>query len=336
VDTLIGFTNRDGIFPVHRSLRFLLVAATNGARTDSIPCRFGERDPSVLDRMPDDPSRADPALPVALTPALVERISGPALLIPELATPMDVRIVDRIAAGLPALGAAEGWHARFGRELNATDDRGSLIPASDVPATPAPDLLPVLEGKQIEPFRADVAAVRFFIRREEAERLLDAERTCARPRLVYRDVAASTNRQTLIAAIAPPQTVTLHTLFCLKSDLAERQQRFLCGVLNSFVADYLVRQRVTTHVSAAVIERVQVPIVPVDSPWFAAVVSLAERLAAREDVEAAARLQAIVAALYGLTREELAHVVSSFPLVEDEIKGRTLAEFEALAAETYP
>jgi hypothetical protein len=333
VDTLIGFTNRDGIFPVHRSVRFLLVAATSGERTGSIPCRFGERDASVLDRMPDDPSRPDPAVPVVLTPALVERVSGPALLIPELATPMDLRIVERIAASWPALGAADGWHAQFGRELNATDDRGSLIPASDVPATPAPDLLPVLEGKQIEPFRAVLSSVRFFIRREEAERLLVAARTFGRSRLVYRDVAASTNRQTLIAAIAPRQTVTLHTLFCLKSELAERPQRFLCGVLNSFVADYLVRQRVTTHVSAAVIERLQVPVVPADSPWFAAVVSHADRLAAREDVEAAARLQAIMAALYGLTREELAHVVSTFPLVEGEIKGRTLAEFDRLATE---
>jgi hypothetical protein len=53
--------------------------------------------------------------------------------------------------------------------------------------------------------------------------------------------------------------VTTHTLFCLKSDLALDAQRVLCGVLNSFVANYLVRLRVTTHVTVAIVDRLPAP-----------------------------------------------------------------------------
>ena len=37
--------------------------------------------------------------------------------------------------------------------------------------------------------------------------------------LAYREVAAATNRLTLIAAILPADTITTHTVFCLKEPL---------------------------------------------------------------------------------------------------------------------
>ena len=47
-----------------------------------------------------------------------------------------------------------------------------------------------------------------------AERLTGAREARRRSRLAYRDVASSTNRLTLIAAIVPPGVLTTHTLFC--------------------------------------------------------------------------------------------------------------------------
>jgi len=35
-----------------------------------------------------------------------------------------------------------------------------------------------------------------------------------------------------------------------------------------------------------------------------------------------------VAHLYGLTREEFAHILSTFPLVEEEVKRAAMREFE--------
>ena len=79
-------------------------------------------------------------------------------------------------------------------------------------------------------------------------------------------MAASTNRLTLICAIVPPGAVTVHTLFCLKDEMPLDDQVVLCCLLNSFVANYLVRLWVTTHLGTTTVERLPVPRPPADVP----------------------------------------------------------------------
>src|SRR4029077_1111269 len=38
VDALVGFENHKGVFPIHRSIRFLLLTATAGRPTHAIAC----------------------------------------------------------------------------------------------------------------------------------------------------------------------------------------------------------------------------------------------------------------------------------------------------------
>src|SRR6185295_8392931 len=87
----------------------------------------------------------------------------------------------------------------------------------------------------------------------------EALRVPRRPRLAYREVASATNRLTLIAAIVPAGAVTTHTIFCLREPLEVERQWYLCGVFNSYAANYCVRLRGGTHVPAAVIQRLPVP-----------------------------------------------------------------------------
>ena len=49
VDALVGIDNQRGVFPIHRSVRFLLLTATTGSPTRTIACRLGERDPAALE-----------------------------------------------------------------------------------------------------------------------------------------------------------------------------------------------------------------------------------------------------------------------------------------------
>ena len=135
VDTLIGFDNRRAIFPIHRSVRFVLCSATAGPATRQINCRFGIDDPLVLDSLPDSGQGAE-LYPITMTSALIARVGGENLTIPDLRTTTDLRIVERLAGQFPRLADVEGWGAKFGRELNATDDRrhfhdgGSGLPNS--------------------------------------------------------------------------------------------------------------------------------------------------------------------------------------------------------------
>jgi hypothetical protein len=311
VDAVVGLDNHRGVFPIHRSMKFLLVTATNGSPTSSIACRLGELDPAALESDDGGPPERSGWFPVRVTPDLVRRLSGDSLAIPDLRTPADVVIAERAAALFPPLGSGAGWSACFGRELNATDDRHSFDPAG------VGDL-PVVEGKHVEPFRTRLDATERSIRRSKAGRLLDPKRY-ERARLAYRDVAGAGNRLTLIAAILPARCVSTHTLFCLRSPLPPGSQYFLCGLFNSFIVNYLVRMRVTTHVTTATVERLPIP-PPGYSPAEREIAALARLLSRRDDPIAFSQLQALAATLYQLTSDEFRHVLGTFPLVEAEIK----------------
>ena len=271
IDTISGFDNRRAIFPIHRSVRFLICTSTVGDSTRHIACRFGIDDPAELETIPDSGDRPiTRSHPITLTPSFLEALSGETLAIPELRSETDLRILERVAHGIPRLDGADGWSVRFGRELNATDDRGHFHRGRTG--------LPVLEGKHIEPFRAHADRSMLRISEHRAERLLDSATTFSRPRLAYRDVASSTNRLSLIAAVLPRGVVTTHSLFCLKTMLSGDNQAFLCAMLNSYVANYLVRQVMTTHLGSATVEALRVPRPRYDSPLFDEVVELAHEL----------------------------------------------------------
>ena len=314
VDAVVGFDNRRGVFPIHRGVRFLLVSATGGAATTEVGCRLGEHSPAVLDTSGEDGASW---FPVSVTPALLERLSGDDLALPDLRSPIDLAVAERAAALFPPLGDGRGWSARFGRELNATDDRACF--------TSSADGLPVVQGRQIDPFHADLEAATSHISAREAQRRLASRHL--RPRLAYRDVASPTNRVTLIAALLPAGCVSTHTIFCLRTRLALRAQQFLCGLFNSFLLNYLVRLRVTTHVTTAIVERLPVPCEAHAPGAFAETAAIAGRLGRRRDPAAFARLNARVAELYQLTHEEFRHVLGTFPLVPAEDRDGAFREF---------
>jgi hypothetical protein len=319
VDTFLTLENRDAIFPVHRGLKFTLFTLTNGSSSRSVPLHVGIRTPAALDRIPD---RGDDSQAVALPLQLLHRISGEQLAIPEIRSTTDLELVSQIALSCPALGDAAGWNLEFGRELNATDDRPHF--------TTADKGLPIVEGKHVRPFRVDTDAARWRIAPETARRLLHGTSSFSLPRLAYRDVAAATNRLTLIAAIVPPGVVTTHTLFCIKHPPDIESQEFLCGIFNSFVANHLVRMRVGTHVTTAVIDRLPVPKPPRSVTAFKRLAALARHLTQADDEAARAEHQALAARLYGLSAEAFAHVLNGFPLIAAPEREAAMSSFRCI------
>jgi hypothetical protein len=337
VDSLVGVDNRRGIFPIHRGLRFLLVSATAGSPTRLVACRLGIESASDLEALPgrrgpwsNVSDVSDVSDVIQLSPDTIRRISGPSLAIPYLRSAVDLAICEKAAALFPPLGSDRGWAAHFGRELNATDDRG-VFQASRRG-------LPVIDGRHIGPFRVSIGQSTRSILAADARRILGRERF-RRPRLAYRDVASATNRLTLIAAVLPSGCVSTHTLFCLRTALSAHDQQLLCGLFNSLVVNYLVRLRVTTHVTAAIVEQLPIPTREASPRLCREIAGLAARLArgaVSEDMEdkedrditpALAVLNARVAELYRLTRAELEHILATFPLVAREVRDRALAAF---------
>jgi hypothetical protein len=318
-DAIVGFENRRGVFPIHRGVRFLLVTATRGGETREVRCRFGLQDPGTLEALAERPR--EEALPIAFTPALLERLSGPDLAIPDVRSPADLALAERLCALHPRLTGGGGWDARFGRELNATDDRAHF--STDGTG------LPVIDGRNVSPFRVDVAGAAWRVDRATAARLLDETATFGRARLAFRDVAAATNRTTLIAGIVPAGCVTTHTLFCLRTRLPVADQWVLAALLNSYVANYFVRLRVSSHVSLAIVQSLPVPRVIASSALGRRLGAAARDLSEGRDEGGAteAILQADAALAYGLAPREFDLVLETFPLVAREARDRARDAF---------
>ncbi len=306
VESLISFENRHAIFPIHRGVRFLLLTGENGPARRTIGCRFGLSNPDLLEEACDDRGAEPPGwAPIRLSGATISRLSPCDLAIPDLRQPLDLVIAERLASRYPPLGSADGWNVTFGRELNATEDRDAFSTARRG--------MPVLEGKHLEPFRIKLDAVQWSVAAAQAERRLG--RRHLRARLAYRDVSSASNRTTLISAILPARTVSTHTIHCLKTTLPHRAQWYLCGLFNSLVLNYLVRLRVTNHVTTAIVEQLPVPTRDAAAGAFNAISARARRLGKGECLEVWAELQARVAHLYGLSDDEFDHILGTFPLL---------------------
>ncbi len=315
IDTWVGFDNRRRIFPIHRSVRFIVLATTNSGATATLRFRCGLSDVHDLHRQQQGP-------PLSLSRSRIESWSPDQLTIPEVTNAIALGIMTSVADRTPALGDPQGWNVRFGRELNATEDRPHFVPLRA-----RSSLLPIVEGKQLSPFQVDLTRSIRGIPPEAASRLLSAA-TFSRARIAYRDVAGATNKLTLIAAMMPANVVSTHTVFCLKSDLDQRSQWCLLGLLNSLVANYLVRLSVTTHVTASLMSRLPVPKPSPGSRAFDRVASLARALASTGvDANASdyAELNALAADLYGLSADQYSVVLESFPLLAKTLREACLA-----------
>lgn len=319
IDTWLGFDNKHRIFPIHRSMRFVVLSTTNAGSTDTLTFQCGLTRPEALHRS----DRGGE--PLTVSRSRLERWSPEHLTIPEVTNATALGIMSAIAERVPPMADAMGWGARFGRELNATEDR----PHFKRSTSRSEGQLAIIEGKQLSPYQVDVGRSQFGINRKDATPLLP-EKPFDRARIAYRDVASATNKWTLIAAMLPAGTVSTHTVFCLKSALPERSQWCLLALLNSLIANYLVRMNVTTHVTASLMSRLPVPRPEDQSPEFKQLVKLSRRLAATgvtEESEAYAELNAIAARLYGVTADEYAHVLATFPLISSAQRDLCLATY---------
>ena len=324
VDTWLGLDNKAGIFPIHRSVRFVVLAATNGGHTEVLRFRSGIQDPAILDRCASDPRQDQGEAWLSVSRSRLEAWDPQQLTVPAVTSRAALAVLTTASGAAPPLAAPHGWNARFGRELNATDDREHFVAWR----RDRESGLPIIEGKHLAPFQVDISAATQAVPRATAASLIDPSASFERARIAYRDVASATNRLTLIAGLLPKGALSTHTVFVLKTPLALDAQWCLLGLLNSLVANYLVRLSVTTHVTTALMARLPVPRPPDGSVTFREMAALARGLA-NTGIEAApeayARLNAIVSCLYGLSGEHYAQVVASFPLLPQSIRDRCLA-----------
>ncbi len=173
---------------------------------------------------------------------------------------------------------------------------------------------------------------------------------CLRPRIVFRDIARGTDSRTVICALVPGDLVlTNKAPYLLWPRGDEEDQAYLLGVLSSIPLDWYARRIVELGLNFHAFNGFPIPAPPRDDPRRVDVVSIASSLArlgpgltdwasgiTSVDVSASddvlARLDALVASLYELERDDVVHVFETFHEGWDcrERLDRVLAHFESL------
>jgi len=196
------------------------------------------------------------------------------------------------------------------------------------------------------------------LRKEDVGQVLDYQ--CYR--LAFRSVASSTNEQTMIATILPRNVFCPHSMNVenvAKSTLSPEDRILLVALFNSFILDWLLRQKVSANLSMYFIYQLPIPRLTESDARFKGIVERAAALICvsdefedlRKELEAKgydiddvgaknlsplqssqlrAELDAIVAHLYNLTEDEFAHILKTFPIVKDEVKVAAMLEFRKL------
>ncbi len=261
----------------------------------------------------------------------------------EFQTRRDYEIAEKIYGTHPLIGeAVEGrWNVKFTSEFHMTNDR-RLFKTSHKAG-----YLPLYEGKMFHQYDAFFASAQYWIDEQAGrERLTSKTGTMyQKPRLVYRDIARSTDERTIISAILPPNVFCNNKAPIARIDDADDRYGkiilYLVAILNSFVLDHIIRQKVTTTLNFFHMETLPVPRLTTEDTVFNELVTRAAKLTcirpeyadlwqdvmgddwdASQAVSDAAERQtlrdeidALVAHLYGLTHAEFDHVLSTFPLV---------------------
>jgi hypothetical protein len=239
------------------------------------------------------------------------------------------------------------WNARFYREFDMTNDRDlwtdpktgklynprqilgpvpgttSAPPYYDPAAWPEirermaeAGFWPLYEGKHIEQFLVDIRPIERWVSLEACEHKYGKQPDPS-PKLVFRAIARNTDERTSIAAVLPEAACFGHSLYgCVTSS----DPHLVAAVANSLPFDYTLRLRVSANVSPMYLK---LPPIPDFSGTFQPVLltasaheDLARSVADRRELWAAiASLNLAVAEAYGLTLDDLAYILTTFPVL---------------------
>ena len=360
VRSLYSFINKKGIFEgIHRQFKFCLLVFAVGGSTEKFLTRFYMEDVAELS--------ADKAFELDLE--LVRSASPNSWSVIECKNKIVAQIFKKMYRH-PRLGSSE-WNIQTLREFDMTNDSNLFNSRKSD--------LPLYEGKMIYQFSNNLDAPKYYVQKKIGfEHLLGKENKrvkkelkkagtltsikpqldCQRYRLVWRDVTNAVDRRTLIATILPPSVFLGNTLSYIRpavfdkndyvDSLSHKELAYLCGMLNSFPIDFILRHRVNLHVSMFHLLELPVPKFDEDDELHKQVYISAAKLVCTskeydelrksvdvdkgvENAEERTKLQALInvaaCKIYGLDKSELKFILRYFSVEDADLKKSTLKEF---------
>ena len=339
IASIYEFENRRKIFPeVHASYKFVLLTATNTKPELSFKAAFYLHDIASLD------GKAEREKFLTMPLELVSLTSPEELTIPEVRAKRDVEILnhvyqrhgcvrDGLDNGKYTIGFVSEFHKTNSNSLFRRDGKG----------------WPLVEGENFHQFIPNYTKPEFTILQkvglEKTSRISKYsgknKEIHETVRLAFRDVASSTNIRTMISCIIPPRmffsnkaptVVIQHNKSTILDKAYYRKILYLAAVFNSMTFDYLLRVRVNLSLNFFIVDGVAIPhdsesvianrIIELSAKLTLQnqdFVELAKKLQLKigklttpERIETVAKIDALVAHHYGLTKNQYEYILSTF------------------------
>ncbi|MGB9959856.1 MAG: Eco57I restriction-modification methylase domain-containing protein [Candidatus Bathyarchaeales archaeon] len=343
IRAMYEFENKNGIFPdVHRSYKFVLLVADKAESTDKFPAAFYLHDIEALEGKVEQEKFVE-------VPTELVKISAPeSLSIPEVRNKRQLEVFTWLYKNHPLLSdEKKGWGITIIRELDRTGD--SDLFRSDGEGWP------LIEGKHFHQFIPDFEKTTFTVRSKEGLERTSKHREYRGfnkeiheiARLAFRNVASSTNVRSMVACILPPKCFFPNSACVvlpkkgkgvLTGTENQRLIAYLVAIFNSMIFDFLIRTRISMNLNFFYIYQTPVP-ASLNSEIAKQIIETSTRLSSIDDrfkdfasslgvecgplsmrdrIELTAKLNALVAKHYGLSREQLEVILQSFDGFEED------------------
>ncbi|MDB9348424.1 Eco57I restriction-modification methylase domain-containing protein [Nodularia spumigena] len=345
VTGLFCFENRKMIFEgVDSRFKFVVLTFIKGGTTPDFPSAFMRLDVRELARFPNEDS-------LNIDVDMVRRLSPDSLSVMEFKSELDIQIAEKMLR-FPLLGEKidHKWNLRLTREFDMTNDSHLFK------QQPGQGRLPLYEGKMIHQFTHKFAEPRYWVDENEGRKSIlgrngidNGQRLDYQGyRLGFRDIARNTDIRTMIASLIVPQVFAGNTLILSQEFSKKNELLFVVTALNSFACDFIIRQKVTAHCNMFYVYQLPIPRLTAGDKYFNEIVEGAAKLICTtpefddlaqevglgshkngvtdetERAEIRAELDGMIAHLYGLSKEEFAYILTTFPLVPDAVKEAAL------------
>ncbi|MBI4448474.1 N-6 DNA methylase [Candidatus Woesearchaeota archaeon] len=337
IKSMYCFENRKGIFAdVDSRYKFVLLTFEKSGKTKQFPCAFFLHSADDLERAIVHPTVIDVEF--------IKKASPTSWGVLEIKTPLDYKIVQKMLQHPPLGENIFGkWNIAMSCGFHMTNDSHLFRKPNAVL-----NGLPLLEGKNMHQFAhrwVENPDYQWVVSEQDVLNAVKPEKRYHTGYwIAYRLIARSTDERTMISALVPPGYVCGNSLAIVKTP-NHQTLCYLQGILNSFVLDYLLRQKVSANVNMFYFKELPIPrgdsgkeftTIGRKSAQLSSVTKEFSSLKKELEIEGVtnendraqlrAEIDAAVAKLYGITKEEMAHILKQFPLVEGSVKVRTLSQ----------
>ncbi len=361
LDTLFGLSNEKFIFEgVHHSFKFCLLTFEKSELTKSFRAAFriNPREAIRVNQLDTFLNKKDEQVEISVS--LVRRLSPDSLSLMEFKSNIDIRIAEKMANFPPLREQIESkWNFSLTQEFNMTSDSNLFHKEFK------PGRLPLFTGKLFNRFEMTGEKPLYWIdekkgrkallgRRDDEGQVMDYQGY----RWVHRRIARNTDLRTLICCITPKRVFTevnSTTLKVIETGISNQEMLFLCGIANSFCLDWLIRQKMNSTLNMFYIYQLPVPRLQAGDRFFNDIVERSAKLICTtpefdelaqevglgsheqgvtdegDRAKLRAELDGMIAHLYGLTAEELAYILTTFPVVSDSVKEAIIEAYHTFA-----